>query len=120
MMGLEELSPLVEEAYKREYVDPDIQDFSDFEHDLENTLRSPGRCLWLEDEEYLPFGNTVEEFANWHGFTEAYRDELDRMRQDAREWLALHGPARNANRNVGRNDPCPCGSGEKYKKCCLH
>ncbi|MCC7570125.1 SEC-C domain-containing protein [Candidatus Micrarchaeota archaeon] len=21
--------------------------------------------------------------------------------------------------NVGRNDPCPCGSGRKYKKCCL-
>jgi hypothetical protein len=21
---------------------------------------------------------------------------------------------------VGRNDPCPCGSGKKYKKCCLH
>jgi uncharacterized protein YecA (UPF0149 family) len=20
---------------------------------------------------------------------------------------------------VGRNDPCPCGSGEKYKKCCM-
>jgi uncharacterized protein YecA (UPF0149 family) len=20
---------------------------------------------------------------------------------------------------IGRNDPCPCGSGEKYKKCCL-
>jgi preprotein translocase subunit SecA len=20
--------------------------------------------------------------------------------------------------NVGRNDPCPCGSGKKYKKCC--
>jgi preprotein translocase subunit SecA len=20
---------------------------------------------------------------------------------------------------VGRNDPCPCGSGKKYKKCCL-
>jgi uncharacterized protein YecA (UPF0149 family) len=20
---------------------------------------------------------------------------------------------------VGRNDPCPCGSGQKYKKCCL-
>ncbi|MFP4559387.1 MAG: SEC-C metal-binding domain-containing protein, partial [Archaeoglobaceae archaeon] len=20
---------------------------------------------------------------------------------------------------VGRNDPCPCGSGLKYKKCCL-
>ncbi len=22
-------------------------------------------------------------------------------------------------KNVGRNDPCPCGSGKKYKKCCL-
>jgi uncharacterized protein YchJ len=21
-------------------------------------------------------------------------------------------------RKVGRNDPCPCGSGRKYKKCC--
>jgi uncharacterized protein len=21
---------------------------------------------------------------------------------------------------VGRNEPCPCGSGKKYKKCCLH
>ena len=25
---------------------------------------------------------------------------------------------RNAWANVGRNDPCPCGSGKKYKKCC--
>ena len=23
-----------------------------------------------------------------------------------------------ANGKVGRNDPCPCGSGKKYKKCC--
>jgi uncharacterized protein YecA (UPF0149 family) len=22
-------------------------------------------------------------------------------------------------RKTGRNDPCPCGSGKKYKKCCL-
>ena len=22
------------------------------------------------------------------------------------------------NNKVGRNDPCPCGSGKKYKKCC--
>ena len=21
---------------------------------------------------------------------------------------------------VGRNDPCPCGSGKKFKQCCLH
>lgn len=23
-----------------------------------------------------------------------------------------------AEKKVGRNDPCPCGSGSKYKKCC--
>jgi preprotein translocase subunit SecA len=27
------------------------------------------------------------------------------------------GPA-SAGNKVGRNDPCPCGSGKKYKKCC--
>ena len=25
---------------------------------------------------------------------------------------------KTANQKVGRNDPCPCGSGKKYKKCC--
>jgi uncharacterized protein len=28
-------------------------------------------------------------------------------------------PVRNPLREVGRNDPCPCGSGKKFKKCCL-
>lgn len=27
-------------------------------------------------------------------------------------------PIRNRGVKVGRNDPCPCGSGKKYKKCC--
>jgi len=27
-------------------------------------------------------------------------------------------PVRVVDRKVGRNDPCPCGSGLKYKKCC--
>ena len=44
--------------------------------------------------------------------------ELHRVR------LARSGSAKQAvNQNfqkVGRNDPCPCGSGKKYKKCCLH
>ena len=28
-------------------------------------------------------------------------------------------PIRNKDKKVGPNDPCPCGSGKKYKKCCL-
>jgi preprotein translocase subunit SecA len=27
-------------------------------------------------------------------------------------------PVRRANEKTGRNDPCPCGSGKKFKKCC--
>jgi preprotein translocase subunit SecA len=27
-------------------------------------------------------------------------------------------PKKRATKKVGRNDPCPCGSGKKYKKCC--
>ncbi len=32
-----------------------------------------------------------------------------------------HGPQTPfvAATKVGRNDPCPCGSGKKHKKCCL-
>ena len=43
-------------------------------------------------------------------------------RQDGR-WLCTggemnpKGPPRQVAK-VGRNDPCPCGSGKKYKKCC--
>ena len=29
-------------------------------------------------------------------------------------------PIRNKDKKVGPNDPCPCGSGKKYKKCCMH
>ena len=31
------------------------------------------------------------------------------------EWL---GTVLQKGEKVGRNDPCPCGSGKKYKKCC--
>ena len=45
--------------------------------------------------------------------------------QVARETSAIHGetqrtrqPKKREATKVGRNDPCPCGSGKKYKKCC--
>jgi len=34
--------------------------------------------------------------------------------------LYLDEPCVRAETKVGRNDPCPCGSGKKYKKCCLN
>lgn len=42
-------------------------------------------------------------------------------------WLARRqddapasSPVRRSEPRIGRNDPCPCGSGKKFKKCCLH
>ena len=36
-------------------------------------------------------------------------------REPARRW-SRGEPVRSTK--VGRNEPCPCGSGKKYKKCC--
>lgn len=33
-------------------------------------------------------------------------------------WLDAPRPIRNDGSRIGRNDPCPCGSGKKFKKCC--
>ncbi len=37
-----------------------------------------------------------------------------------RFWQAKRPPAtiRREGDKIGRNDPCPCGSGKKYKQCC--
>ena len=43
-------------------------------------------------------------------FSEEKRKEITRACKNA-------GIVRNENK-IGRNDPCPCGSGKKYKKCC--
>ena len=38
---------------------------------------------------------------------------------DPEDRYAGNGPVRHGAK-VGRNEPCPCGSGKKFKKCCLH
>ena len=45
------------------------------------------------------------------------RDELffqgeQRAKERFNRYVEEHG------RKIGRNEPCPCGSGKKYKKCC--
>ena len=45
--------------------------------------------------------------------------ELSEFRRIDGAWYYVRGgppPTRSAR--VGRNDPCPCGSGKKHKKCC--
>jgi len=42
---------------------------------------------------------------------------MEAQRQQAGEMTKVETIRRDLPK-VGRNDPCPCGSGRKYKKCC--
>ena len=55
--------------------------------------------------------------------------ENSRFRKVGDRWLYVDGQAAQisgsasgvaavARPGIGRNDPCPCGSGKKYKRCC--
>ena len=50
-------------------------------------------------------------------FANLYNELLRRLGRTDR--ASLHTAFLGAPKKVGRNDPCPCGSGKKYKKCCL-
>jgi uncharacterized protein YecA (UPF0149 family) len=52
-------------------------------------------------------------------------NELDKNYREKKEPGALEKganifPFKRDTLKVGRNEPCPCGSGNKYKKCCLN
>lgn len=49
------------------------------------------------------------------GFLE---EKSDFVREDGR-WYYLSGDTSEGSFKPGRNDRCPCGSGRKYKACCL-
>ncbi|OUO79647.1 hypothetical protein B5F53_06750 [Blautia sp. An249] len=62
---------------------------------------------------------TVRRWSN-RGFTD---EELGRQKKEinvtvAPEWKMGTIQTPKVQKKIGRNDPCPCGSGKKYKKCC--
>lgn len=63
--------------------------------------------------------NEVAKIFEKHGWQ--YTIELDRKKPEdiADLEILLNWPQpREAEKKIGRNEPCPCGSGIKYKKCC--
>jgi hypothetical protein len=90
--------------------------------------RFPEFDAWLEDSqhdvEFLQawyeehgYGDFIDDFDDEEGFEDD--DDLDAELDDD----FIDQPAETVVRKdekIGRNDPCPCGSGKKYKKCCLH
>ena len=58
-----------------------------------------------------------------NGMPQSLREDAFFRREDGRWYYVdgnVHGqdPYRRETPKVGRNEPCPCGSGKKYKKCC--
>jgi len=64
---------------------------------------------WLKDR--MDFSKYVSEYAQ-------YKDLFDDDDEDDDPYYIPQQPFVRESRKIGRNEPCPCGSGKKYKKCC--
>ena len=90
----------IQQAYQHDCVELDIMgDCEDIEIELgvRDMRSTPRPRLW-------PFGNN-----------DAY-NPLPFVIPPPSEQASI----RIGKKKVGRNDPCPCGSGKKYKKCCIY
>lgn len=89
---------------------PEISDHMDKEYfsslvDVEQTVYSY----------YSILGERHPDLELWR--KEAMDREMNDRDRSKQNNLLTTAPIKNENK-VGRNDPCPCGSGKKYKKCC--
>jgi hypothetical protein len=119
MLGLGQLKVLVKRAFDRGFIDPHLLGFDDFEQDLKHGIERPGEPWRPGDDEYEIFGDTIEALSGWHCFTEHDSEDREEWREPDELDFLLSEPHRNPFKGIGRNDPCPCGSGKKFKKCCL-
>ncbi|HEY4044330.1 MAG TPA: DUF1186 domain-containing protein, partial [Rhodopila sp.] len=111
-LGLKELVPQVEDVFERGSIEPMSLSFEDFQDDLTKAINAPDPAAAFSpsDRDDGRLDDLVTHMSGWAAF------------QPAEPEPPLRGidlPVRNPYRNVGRNDPCPCGSGSKFKKCCL-
>ncbi len=71
-----------------------------------------------------PLEDGMSELSSWYGFSTAAKQDWEwqcaapeEVRLPFTEALIAYS---DSFKGVGRNDPCPCGSSKKFKKCCLH
>ena len=81
------------------------------EEALADFAEARATCAWLIER-------GIEQVAEGESVIEAELARLAARHGDPERLLAPPPPVRAAVK-VGRNDPCPCGSGRKYKHCCL-
>src|SRR5215211_2590911 len=123
LLGLEALSDVVRQAFARGLIEPMVMGYDDFRRDLERTLADPKRMAGFEYDQIGPLEDAIGELSGWYAFSDAARqDQALRTTSPGHGRLAyadLPQPVVDPFKGVGRNDPCPCGSGKKFKKCCL-
>jgi hypothetical protein len=121
LLGLETLSGIVRQAFARGLIDPMVMGYDDFRRDLARTLADPEHMAGLRHHRLAPLEDAIGELSGWYAFSDAFtRDQERRPGGMGLAPSAAPQPLINPFKNVGRNDPCPCGSGKKFKKCCLH
>jgi uncharacterized protein len=117
-LGHADLSPQAEDLFAGGFIDKTWMSPHHFHDDLALTAADPTGMAVFTARRVAPFSDAIGTLGGWYGFSAAARRE--RLRKEEREArLALGVTAPRAHRNIGRNEPCPCGSGKKYKKCCL-
>ncbi len=78
---------------------------------------------WENDREPWDFYQASVIKARYQSWTESEAWEAEDDLFEKPDSYFYHGfqqPYERETPKVGRNDPCPCGSGKKFKKCCLH
>jgi hypothetical protein len=77
-------------------------------------------CMRFMKRNYGLVTDVVKEMAWWACFDKdrmlASQGKADAVQEGSTAGLPL--PTRRTEPKVGRNDPCPCDSGKKFKKCC--
>src|ERR1700722_1189357 len=108
----EELLDDIERAYAGGLVDPGFIGFEDVQRDL---ARGKDRILarLADNPRRRLVQDTVAEMGQWSCF----RKESWTAKVSPKPAAAV-SPIKKSAPKTGRNEPCPCGSGKKYKKCC--
>lgn len=114
LLGFRHLEPLVSEAEKSDRLEDGLFDREKFEAVLAGAEQAAGDRSRF-DQAYLGYIDDVMAALEW--FPSYGGDQADDRDGADHEPPSL--PVTNPWRHVGRNDPCPCGSGKKAKRCCL-
>ncbi|MGD9390330.1 MAG: preprotein translocase subunit SecA [Thioalkalispiraceae bacterium] len=97
---------------KQEYKREAFELFTDMLQRIKHEVVTILSRIQVRSEEDV---HTLEEQRRQHGEMEYQHEEASAMGQAESE--EEHTPYVREGRKVGRNEPCPCGSGKKYKQC---